>query len=175
MFIINKVVSNYEGTFANPLMYEADLEKAKKIVDELQLSVIYLKQTMIEITQEVYNELNKTHPNFYDRDMRFEEKMQSIVPGDDERYFEKEERLFKELIDKHFNKKEQYFYELFDVRTTTGIIYFEVQELLSSDEVLTRAIVGEDSFNVVYSTQEKAQEHKAMFDTLAVEYHDDID
>lgn len=175
MYIINKVVSDYEGTWSNALMYETDLDKAKKIVDELQESVISLKKIMLNIARKVHTELKKTHPNFHDKDkdMEFEQQLQSIVPGDEENYFDKETRLYQEFSDKYLNQQEKFLYDLFHVRNSSGLIYFDIQQLLISDEVFARAKVGQSSFSVVYGTKEKAQEHKQLFETLILEYEDD--
>lgn len=169
MYIINKVVSDYEGTWSNALMYETDLEKAKKIVDELQLSVISLKKIMINIQNKVSIALKQTHPNFNNHDMEFEETLKSIVPGDEENYFDKEDRIYKELSDKYLNEQEQFLYNLFYVRTTTGTIYFEIQQLLISDEVFENAKKGQSSFAIVYGTKEVAEKHKKLFEKLLLD------
>lgn len=169
MYIINKVISDYEGTWSNALMYETDLEKAKKIVDDLQLSVISLKKIMINIAHKVYGDLRKTHPHYHNHEMEFEDTLRSIIPGDEESYFDKEDRLFKELSDKYLNEQEKFLYRQFYVKSTTGLIYFEVQKLLFSDEVFARAKKEESSFSIVYGTKEKAQEHKDLFETMLLE------
>lgn len=169
MYIINKVVSDYEGTWSNALMYELDLEKAKKIVDDLQLSVISLKKIMINIQNKVSLELSKTHPNYNNHKIDFDDRLKSIVLGDEENYFDKEERLYKEFSDKYLNEQEKFLYNLFYVRTTTGTIYFEIQKLLSSEEVFERARQGESSFAMVYGTKEVAERHKDLFQQLLIE------
>lgn len=163
MYILSKVVNDYEGTWSNPLFYDTDLDNAIMIANDLQDSMISLKKIFISFQEKVKVELEKFYPNYDNYEIDFSERIQSVDQNDSENYFEKEIRLFKELADTYLNKNERFLNEIHNVKNSTGLVYFEVKKMKTSQEVLNTEIEPEKFWKIDYSTQPKAQEYIKLF------------
>lgn len=168
MYIINKVTEDYEGTWANALMYETDLNKAIEIANELQEAMVTLKQKYVDIKTQINFVLKRQYPNYNSSDtsISFEDQMKSIDKSDSENYFDKEERLLKEATDKILTDKEKLLYNVTYMAISYQLMYFEVRELHLAEKVLNMPVDKENFWNILHSTKEQAQKHKKLFETF---------
>lgn len=165
MYIINKVVEDYEGTWSNALMYETDFKKAVEIVDQLQEAVVSLKRMYINFQNKVNEQLKQDYPNFGNSEVEFEDQIKSIDSNDLEFYFDKEDRLLKELTDKYLNEKEQFLYQRSNMKFSCKLMYFEVETLGISTEVFEKAKNNETVTKIEYSSKENAKEYSHLFES----------
>ncbi len=167
MYLISKINEDYEGTWSNGLMYENDLEKAKKIAKELQEAMISLKRKYLIIKEEINFVLERQYPNYHSNDVKItiEERVKNIDLNDKENYFEKEERLLKSATDKELNDKEKFLYDIQYMNSSCKLIYFEVRKILSGEEVFSDRFNKDEFWNIEYSTRELSEKHKTLFDT----------
>lgn len=163
MYIINKVVEDYEGTWSNALMYEHDLDKAIEIIDELQKNIVSLKQKYIEINKIINLELKKAFPYYGDYKLEFEEQFKNIDANDTEHYFDKEQRRIKELTEQQLNDKEMFLYQRSYMNYACILMYFEVQKIKNSSEAFATQITEGSESSIVYSTKDNAKQYADLF------------
>ena len=166
MYLISKVIEDYEGTWSNALMYENNLDKAKEISKELQDAMISLRKKYIQIKEGINFILNVKYPNYHNDDINLtiDEQIKSIDENDTENYFEKEERLLKNARDKELNEREKFLYDINYMNGSYKLVYFTVKKILCSDEVLSKPIDKDEFWNLEYSTRELAEKQKFVFD-----------
>lgn len=170
MYIINKIVEDYEGTWSNVLMYETDFSKAIEIANTLQESIISLKTKYLDINKIVQKELKKSFPFYGDFSIDFNEQLKNIVLDDNENYFDKEERLLKEITDIQLTDTEKLLYNVTYMKALCKLIYFNIQKTTNVSNILEKSKSDNNSFNIEYSTKEKSQEHSEIFEKFLNEY-----